>query len=53
LWGLVHRRHRKKEYGTSLLKNRLNQIKKYHSDIEICLDNSQHAYLFFKIWFLK
>ena len=44
----VLREHHKKGYGTQLLKYRLNQIKKYHSDIEICLDTSQHTYLFFE-----
>ena len=47
-WGLVHRKHHKKGYGTQLLKYRLNQIKKYHSDIEVCLDTSQHTYPFFE-----
>ena len=47
-WGLVHRKHHNKGYGTYLIKYRLNQIKKYHSDIKICLDTSQYTHQFFE-----
>ena len=47
-WGLVHREHHNKGYGTYLLKYRLNEIKKYHSNIKICLDTSTNTYQFFE-----
>ena len=47
-WGLVHRKHHNKGDGTYLIKYRLNQIKKYYSDIKICLYTSQYTHQFFK-----
>ena len=43
-WGLAHRENHNKVYGTYLIKYRLNQIKKYHLDIKICLDTSQYTH---------
>ena len=47
-WGLVHRQHHNKGYGSELLKYRLNHIKNNYPDIEIHLDTSQKTYKFFE-----
>ena len=47
-WGLVHKKHHNKGYGSKLLKYRLNHIKNNFPYTEIHLNTSQHTYRFFE-----